>query len=228
MINSVKHVFFDLDHTLWDFDKNSTLAFEMIFEKYNIQINIDSFLSSYRAINMNYWKLYREEKVSQQELRRGRLSDTFARFNKRFSIEIIDQIAMDYISFLPLNNYLIEGTHEILEYLYPKYVLHIITNGFKEVQDKKIISSDLQKYFKTITNSEDAGVKKPNPYIFEYALKAAGALSGSSVMIGDNYEADILGAEALGFQTICFNYHQEKLPVTSCQVSMLKQIKKHL
>ncbi|WP_109299504.1 YjjG family noncanonical pyrimidine nucleotidase [Aquimarina sp. AU474] len=228
MNNVIKHIFFDLDHTLWDFDKNSSLAFEMVFNKFQINREIDSFLEVYQPINMKYWKLYREEKVSKKELRRGRLIDAFTALDTQFSLEIIDQMSEDYISFLPLNNYLIEGAKDLLEYLKPKYEMHIITNGFREVQQNKLSNSEIKEYFKTITNSEEVGVKKPNPIIFEHAMKVSGAETGNSIMIGDNYEADILGAEALGLRTICFNYHNEKLPLRNVQVSQLKNIKKHL
>ena len=228
MNNTIKHVFFDLDHTLWDFDKNSSLAFQMIFKKFDINIEVNDFLKTYQPINMHYWKLYREEKISKLELRRGRLTEAFFKLNKKFSLEIIDAISEDYIDFLPLNNHLIEGTKDLLEYLNPKYSLHIITNGFKEVQNRKLFSSGIQHYFDTITDSEEAGVKKPNPVIFKQAIQKSGAKLSHSLMIGDNYEADILGAESIGLKTICFNYHKETLPSNAIQVSELKQIKQYL
>jgi len=227
-IEKVDHVFFDLDHTLWDFDKNSALAFQLMFKKYKIEILVDHFLSIYQPINLRYWKLYREEQVTKQELRRGRLLDTFAVFNKPLSIEIIDALSDDYISFLPLNNHLIDGARELLDYLVPKYELHIITNGFKEVQNRKLSNANIKHYFKTITDSEQVGVKKPNPTIFIHAIKISGADIDKSIMIGDNYEADILGAEALGIRAICYNYHKEKLPSKLIQVSKLEQIKNYI
>lgn len=228
MNNTIKHIFFDLDHTLWDFDKNSSLAFQMIFKKFDINIDINDFLKIYQPINMHYWKLYREEKVSKLELRRGRLIETFFNLNKKISVETIDTISKDYIDFLPLNNHLIEGTKDLLEYLNPKYNLHIITNGFNEVQHKKLFNSGIQHYFDTVTDSEEAGVKKPNPGIFDKAIQKSGAQLSRSLMIGDNYEADIVGAEAAGLKTICFNYHKEVLPSNTIQVSELKQIKQYL
>ncbi|KAA1245698.1 YjjG family noncanonical pyrimidine nucleotidase [Aquimarina sp. RZ0] len=227
-IEKVDHIFFDLDHTLWDFDKNSSLAFQMLFEKFEIGIPIEEFLKVYQPINMNYWKLYREEQITQTALRRGRLIDAFDVFKVYLPLHIIDSLSKDYISFLPINNYLIDGARELLEYLIPKYQLHIITNGFKEVQDTKLINSRIKNFFKTVTDSEQVGVKKPNPAIFEHALEVSGADAGRSLMIGDNYEADIIGAESLGIKTICFNYHKEKLPDESIQVSELMQIKKYI
>ncbi|AXT52949.1 noncanonical pyrimidine nucleotidase, YjjG family [Aquimarina sp. BL5] len=227
-IEKLDHIFFDLDHTLWDFDKNSALAFQLMFDKFEIQISIDQFLSVYQPINLRYWKLYREEQVTKTELRRGRLIEAFAVFGKQLSLEVIDALSDDYINFLPLNNYLIDGAKELLEYLMPKYKLHIITNGFREVQHTKLTNAKIKHYFKTVTNSEEVGVKKPNPIIFEHALKISGADVDRSLMIGDNYEADIIGAETLGIKTICFNYHQEQLPAKAIQVSALNQIKSYI
>ncbi|MBW1296691.1 YjjG family noncanonical pyrimidine nucleotidase [Aquimarina litoralis] len=227
-LTKIDHIFFDLDHTLWDFDRNSILAFQMMFDKFEIEIDIHQFLKVYQPINLHYWKLYREEKVTKKELRRGRLIEAFAGFDKQFSIETIDALSEDYINFLPLNNYLIEGTLELLNYLQPKYKLHIITNGFREVQNTKLINAKIAQYFTTVTNSEDVGVKKPNPIIFEHAIKISGANIDNSLMIGDNYEADILGAESLGIRAICFNYHKEQIPADKLQVSSLNEIKKYI
>ncbi|MHA7058614.1 YjjG family noncanonical pyrimidine nucleotidase [Aquimarina sp. M1] len=227
-IEKVNHIFFDLDHTLWDFDRNSALAFQLMFDKFEIRIAIDEFLSVYQPINLRYWKLYREEQVSKTELRRGRLIEAFDVLGKQLPLEVIDALSDDYINFLPLNNYLISGAIELLEYLMPKYHMHIITNGFKEVQHTKLSNARINHYFKTVTNSEEVGVKKPNPIIFEHALEVSGADIDRSLMIGDNYEADIMGAEALGIKAICYNYHQEDLPKEVIQVATLNQIKRYI
>ena len=228
MKDKIKHIFFDLDHTLWDFDKNSKLAFELMFKKFEIPLGLEEFLDVYEPINMRFWKLFREEQVSKLDLRRGRLIEAFRYFDLSYSIEVIDQLSEDYIDFLPLNNFLIEGTLEILKYLEPVYELHIITNGFQKVQHKKIVASRIDGYFKTITSSEEVGVKKPNALIFNQALTKAEAVPQESLMIGDNFEADIMGAHNLGIETICFNYHQEDIPANFVQVSSLNDLKKYL
>ena len=155
----IQHVFFDLDHTLWDFDKNSDLAFQKVFVKQNITLSIDSFLTVYKPINFNYWKLFREEKVTKSELRYGRLKNSFDALNYSISDDLIDEIAVNYLEFLPDFNYLFDGTFEILDYLKNKYELHIITNGFEEVQNKKMMSSNIYHYFDKIITSESVGVK---------------------------------------------------------------------
>ena len=205
-LEHIKHVFFDLDHTLWDFDKNSALTFEKIFQIHNINLNINDFLKVYEPLNLNYWKLYREERIDKASLRYGRLKDTFDALSISVDDQLIFQLSEDYITYLTTFNHLFDGTLELLQYLQPKYQLHIITNGFEEAQQKKMDVSNISKYFKTVTNSEQAGVKKPNPIIFDYALKTAVAKPNESIMIGDNYEADILGALQVGFDVIFFNF----------------------
>ena len=190
----VKDIFFDLDHTLWDFDKNSMLAFKRVFKKFKITIEFHAFLKIYEPINVEYWKKYREDKVSKENLRRGRLIDSFNFFDLIYTTEKIDEIADAYIQELPFDNHLFEGAVEILDYLILKYKLHIITNGFEEVQHKKLKNSGIDHYFSTVTTSEEVGVKKPNPKVFLTALNKANSLPAQSVMIGDSLEADILGA----------------------------------
>ena len=222
--NNIKHIFFDLDHTLWDFDKNSNLAFNAIFEKHRIVVEIEKFLEIYTPINNNYWKLYREDRVSKEDLRYGRLKDTFDGLKISVTDSQIDQLAIDYIDHLPHHNHLLEGTVEMLDYLEPVYDLHIITNGFKEVQHKKLHSSGILKYFKTITTSEDVGVKKPHRSIFETALKSASAKVEESIMIGDNLEADFLGAKDFGMQAILYNYYKEDFSPEYHQVMAMKEL----
>ena len=226
--NSIKHVFFDLDHTLWDFDRNSELAFAKLFLKYNIKISLQNFLKIYKPINLSYWKLYQEEKITKQLLRRKRLIETFAKFEKSFSLDWIDNVSQDYIYMLPENNFLMEGAVELLEYLKPNYSLHIITNGFREIQHSKLSGSGIIHYFKTITNSEDAGVKKPNSLIFQHALRISKAIPEESIMIGDSFEADILGAQKMGMKSLFFNYHMIDVDRVTPQISKLTDVKKLL
>ena len=227
-IENIKHVFFDLDHTLWDFDKNSALAFQKIFELHNVEVDITDFRNVYEPINLQYWKLYREERIDKASLRYGRLKDAFYGLNYQVSDELIYKLSVDYIEYLGTFNHLFEGTIDLLNYLYPKYQLHIITNGFEEVQLRKMTSSNITPYFKTITNSEMAGVKKPNPIIFDHALKVANAKPNESIMIGDNYEADILGALNVGYDAILFNYNNQNTENDIKQVKDLLEIKMYL
>jgi len=129
---------------------------------------------------------------------------------------------------LPENTFLIKGAVALLDYLAPRYSLHIITNGFRKVQARKLESSNIRHFFETITDSQAVGVKKPDPRIFEHALQVAKAVRSESLMIGDNFEADILGASKLGLKTICFNYHKATIPNIFTQVDDLIAIKSYL
>jgi len=220
-----KAVFFDLDHTLWDFEKNSALAFEVLLPKHNIAIDPVDFLQLYVPANANYWKLYRDGHITQQQLRYGRLKDVFVALNYDIDDELLNALGEDYIRLLPTNNHLFEGAIELLEYLKPKYSLHIITNGFHEVQALKMKSANIDHYFETVTNSENAGFKKPHPAIFEYALTAANAQKCDSIMIGDCIEADVQGALDCGLDAIYFNEHRLEAHPSITQVNHLLELK---
>lgn len=225
----IKHIFFDLDHTLWDFDKNSNLTFVQLFKEHQIQLKLEDFLVEYVPINFHYWKLYREERVSKEDLRYGRLKDAFDALDYTVEDSLIDQLSEDYIKFLPFNNHLFDGAMELLEYLSFKYELHIITNGFEEVQNLKLQKSGIEKYFNKIITSEAVGVKKPNPKVFKYALELANAIPENSIMIGDNLEADIIGALNCGITSIHFNLENEKFEQKNyISVSNLLEIKQYL
>jgi putative hydrolase of the HAD superfamily len=223
-----QHIFFDLDHTLWDFDKNSALTFKKLFKRHDIPLSLEVFLGVYVPINLNYWKLYREEKIEKEVLRFSRLDDTFKALNLSISSDLIRILSDEYITYLCTFNHLFDGTLEILEYLKPKYKLHIITNGFKEVQQGKLKKSGIATYFKTVTNSEMVGVKKPNRKIFHHALALANADIDTSLMIGDNLEADILGAKNMGMDALCFNYHKTKIPEIIIAINKLSELKQYL
>lgn len=202
---NIRHIFFDLDHTLWDFDKNSEIAFATIFKEVLPDLEVSDFISVYAPINQSCWKLYQNNLISHEELRYKRLRDSFSELQIEVSDALLHTISEDYIKHLPNSNFLFDGCLEVLEYLQQKYQLHIITNGFAEVQDKKLLHSGIHKYFESVTNSEMAGVKKPNPQIFEYALHAANANKDESVMIGDCLDADVNGALNFGMHAIFFN-----------------------
>ncbi|WP_075342578.1 YjjG family noncanonical pyrimidine nucleotidase [Tenacibaculum agarivorans] len=227
-MEKIEHIFFDLDHTLWDFDKNSELSFKQIFKEEDIRLDFTVFLKTYIPINFSYWKLYREEQVTKEELRYGRLKDTFSILKHEISDEMIHRISEHYINYLPNYNYLIDGTIELLDYLKKKYTLHIITNGFKEVQYNKLKASKIMDYFNLIVTSESVGVKKPNPKIYEFALRNVKAKAENCVMIGDNFEADILGARNIGILPIFYNPERIKYDDKVKNVNNLLEIKQFL
>ena len=228
MHTNITDIFFDLDHTLWDFDRNSEMAFDRIFKSKYPEIKCQDFIEKYIPLNQACWKLYQHDKITHQELRYNRLKFSFDALNIIISDEDIDQIANDYIEFLTDNNHLFEGTIEILDYLKSKYKLHIITNGFANVQEKKINNAALGSYFSTITNSELAGVKKPNSIIFDYAINSAKASKENCIMIGDCLDADVNGALNAGLDAIFFNDKKIESPQNIKQINHLLELKKYL
>ena len=228
-MQNIQHVFFDLDHTLWDFEKNSDLTFQKIFKMNDLSVDLHSFLEVYRPLNFKFWKLYREEKVTKSELRYGRLKNTFDAIDFPISDTLIYLIADQYIEHLADFNHLFDGAIEILDYLNQKYTLHIITNGFEEIQTKKMINSKIYHYFEKVITSESVGVKKPNPKVFKHALEIANANIDQAIMIGDSIEADINGALGVGMKAIHCNFDTSLVPNSLfMSVSSLLEIKKFI
>ena len=211
MINTqqLTDVFFDLDHTLWDFEKNSALTFKLIFDQLNHSIDVNDFLKQYVPINHACWKLYRENKISQEELRTLRLTKTFATLNFKINTDQTTEISDLYITHLSTFPHLFEGAHALLKNLKKNFRLHIITNGFEQVQHFKIANSGLKPYFENTFTAEKVGYKKPHPQIFKAAMQSVNTTPKASLMIGDSLEADIEGALHQGMQAIHFNSHNE-------------------
>lgn len=218
-------IFFDLDHTLWDFEKNSGLAFQQVINELYLPFTINEFLTHYVAINNTYWDKYSLNQISQEELRVGRIRDTFSRLKYDSSLEEIIEVGDRYISYLPNYNNLFEGAIELLDYLKPKYKLHIITNGFSAVQEQKLRKSNIYDYFQSITDSELAGVKKPDSKIFEFAMNTANVSVEKAIMIGDNLIADVQGAQNVGMDVIFYNEHFKEVDASIIEVNNLLAIK---
>ena len=203
-----RHLFFDLDRTLWDFDAAAEVAFERIYEQYHLrELGIPSaheFHMVYHPLNEKLWELYRADQITKDELNRTRFLKPLEHYGIH-DVELADHLSEDYVYWSPRIVRLVPGTMELLEYLKPKYHLHLITNGFEEVQHTKLSGSGMEPYFETLTVSDEVGVKKPNPEIFRYALKKAGATPEESLMIGDEMAVDIDGARAAGIDQVFFN-----------------------
>jgi putative hydrolase of the HAD superfamily len=205
---SDKHLFFDLDRTIWDFDKNSISALKQIISEENIDElsnSFSSFHSIYKEENSKLWEAYGKGFISKEELRYGRFKNTLAKFSIH-DTEIVKRFGDAYVEISPLQNQLIPGVEEAIRSLNKiGFPMHIITNGFKEVQFVKLNNCGLSSYFKEVICSEDIGVNKPNPEIFYHAHRKANTLARNSVMIGDDYHADIHGATSSGMKAIFFN-----------------------
>ncbi len=224
----VTDVFFDLDHTLWDFERNSALTFEIILPEHGVTVPLSDFLEVYVPANLRYWKMYREERITKSELRYQRLKSVFDTLDYAVSDEVINSLAHQYIDQLSSHTHLFPNALEVLDYLRPNYRLHIITNGFQEIQEKKLRNSGILSYFAQVIDSEMAGVKKPNPIIFNLALEKAKVRPQSALMIGDSLEADILGAKSAGLHALHFNAHGEEMHQHSPMIRELREIKTYL
>jgi len=201
-------IFFDLDHTLWDFEKNSHEALtELVYKHKLIEkgvSSLDSFISEYFAINELLWEEYRKGAISKESLRYER----FFRTLKKYEIEdlhLAKRFGEDYVSISPYKTHLFPHSVDILNYLNEKYSLHIITNGFEEVQHLKLKNCKLDHYFTEVITSERSGYKKPDERMFHFSLEATGATPQKSLMIGDSLEADIVGAQNVGIDQVYFN-----------------------
>jgi putative hydrolase of the HAD superfamily len=227
-----KHIFFDLDRTLWDFDAAAEVAFERIYEKYDLQSlgipNAHEFHEVYHPLNEHLWELYREDKITKDYLNRTRFVLPLEHYGIH-DTDLADHLSEDYVYWSPRIVRLVHGTMELLDYLKPKYHLHLITNGFQEVQHTKLSLSGLEPYFETLTVSEEVGVKKPNPEIFLYALNKAQAKVEESLMVGDEMAVDIDGARAIGMDTVFLSLKREVV-VGECtyEVHNLLEIKEFL
>jgi putative hydrolase of the HAD superfamily len=224
----MKHLFFDLDHTLWDFNKNSEAALRILFSDLQLERifpSFESFHHHYKAINGEMWYLYGKGKITKAELRIRRFLDTL----KKFEIHdetLAESLASGYVRISPYQKNLFPGTHETLRQLKDDgHVLHIITNGFMEIQDIKLRTSEIRDYFDVVLCSEEVGVQKPHADVFQSALQRAGAKAEESVMIGDNLHTDILGAARVGIKGILFDPHGDHREGThEWQIRALKEI----
>lgn len=227
----IKHIFFDLDHTIWDFDRNAEETLTELYEQYALQkLGINScteFIAVYTANNHQLWSEYHIGKISKETLRSRRFSQTFIQLGIHPD-RIPEQFEDDYVRITPTKTNLFEGSTKVLSYLQQKYDLHIISNGFKESTLMKMDRSALNPYFKNVIISEDVGVNKPNQAIFEHALQKASALKTESIMIGDSLEADIIGAQNFGMKAIFFNPNKKEAPeYVDWQIHHLEELLLH-
>jgi putative hydrolase of the HAD superfamily len=226
--NKYKHIFFDLDHTIWDFDRN---AEETLYELYDIyqldELGLPSaaiFIETYTRNNHQLWAEYHTGKITKDELRATRFKRTFLELGvlpELLPVAFED----DYVKLCPTKTNLFPHAHETLQYLQNKYTLHLISNGFKESSEMKIGNTQIGGYFQHIIISENVGVNKPDKAIFEHALQLAGAKKTESLMIGDSLEADVYGALNFGMDAIYFNpFNAPKPDDILLQVTHLKDL----
>lgn len=219
MGKTYKHIFFDLDHTLWDFERSAEETKRELFEILKLKErgieSYETFREKYIDINLALWALYREDKIGKDDLNFRRFYDTLCLFgiNDR---NLGEAMASGFIDGISSKSYLFPYAIEILEYLHSKYPLHIITNGFDNVQFRKLKISGMDRFFTSVITSEEAGSKKPDAEIFLYSLRKTGALANESLMVGDDLEVDMAGARQIGMDQLYVNHEkkQHNEPVT--------------
>jgi putative hydrolase of the HAD superfamily len=227
-----KHLFFDLDRTLYDFDVNNKETLRQIFANHKISnrsqiVDFEQFFEVYGKINKSLWLQYKKGHISKQLLNKTRFEKTL----DSFGINDLDPevMASEYIAISPQMTNLIPGAIEILDYLFPSYSLHLITNGFSEIQQFKIENSGLEKYFEEVITSEEAGAQKPDEQIFQLAFQKTGAEPHNSLIIGDDPDADILGGINVGMDQVWLKVPGEVSDYTpTYQINNLLELKEIL
>ena len=224
-----KFVFIDLDDTLWDFHANAKSSLQEIYTEKNLGRYFESFeqyFSIYAKRNVELWEEYGKGLISKEELSLERFRHPLIHIGIDDS-PLADQIGREYLELLPTRTALVPYAKDLLDYLAPKYPLTIVSNGFVEVQYKKLKSCRIEHYFSHVVLSEAAQALKPDKRIFEFALQLNGATASDTIMIGDSYEADIRGAQNAGIDQIYFNPNPnqtEKEKPATYQVKNLMEV----
>lgn len=203
-----KHLFFDLDHTLWDYNANAEETLAELFDEFGLQQkgvpSFRAFLHRYHYHNDFCWSAYRNGKIDVEEVRLKRFLYALGDFeiNKK---DIAYQIAELYIDRCPDKINLMPYARKVLETLSARYPLHLITNGFHHVQIRKLNNTNLGQFFSTVITADIAGALKPSKKIFDHALKGVNTSAADTVYIGDHLEADIAGARNAGMDQVYYN-----------------------
>jgi len=228
-----RHLFFDLDHTLWDFDANARATLEQLHIDLRLPEkgihDFDAFYRSYAAHNDKLWARYRKGYIRQEELRIKRMWLTLLDF-KIADEDLSRQLSQLFLQLLPSRTLVFPDTREVLDYLEAKgYGLHLITNGFEDTQLAKLKGCGLDRYFRNVVTSERSGSIKPAPEIFHYALGLAGATVAESLMIGDTMDVDIAGARGVGMDQVHVNYNNSPQAfVPTYTITSLRQLEAFL
>lgn len=209
-----KHLFFDLDHTLWDFETNSKETIRELFSTHRLNETVtndfDLFFEKYSFHNKRLWHRYNHGFIKQEELKWKRMWHALLEF-KLGDEALAKKLSANFLEILPGKKQLFPHAKEILVYLTNKnYKLHLITNGFEQVQWRKLDNAQIGHFFSTVITSESAGSLKPHKEIFDFAISKATCCYEESIMIGDNLDADILGAMNAGMDTIFVNHIKEE------------------
>lgn len=222
-----KHIIFDLDRTLWDFERAASETLADLFNLYlksRCSVSLEHFVTVYKKINESLWDAYRTQQISKDLLRTKRFQITLNEigvYDNLLGIKLGDL----YVSIIANKVYLLPYAIELLEYLQPRYSMSIMTNGFKEVQYPKIKQSGIGHYFSHTFISEEIGFNKPDIRIFEYAIQTLGLIASEILFVGDDWEVDILGASRAGMDQVFFNPVQRKNKVNGLPTYSIVSLK---
>ena len=205
----IRHIFFDLDNTLWDHRKNAYFTLKQIFEQTQIQskfhLDFEDFHREFFTINEHLWAQIRDGEIDKEYLRKHRFYDSFLFFGID-DLELAQYFETHFLDQILAFNFLVEGCVDVLQYLQSQgYRMHILSNGFQEVTHRKVNESGIAHFFETITSADEINIRKPNPKIFQWALDKADANVNESIMIGDDWIADVEGAKSFGMNVIFFD-----------------------
>lgn len=206
------HIFFDLDHTLWDFDANCKLALEELYLHHNLQalnaFDVNQLIYQYKNVNARLWNQHHLGLESKETIRKHRFTHTFQELGVDV-IHIPETLNQEFMDLCPTKGQLIEGTMELLDYLSQKYTLHILTNGFKESQYIKMKCAGIDGYFQHVIIGEECGMAKPQKEIFDFIISKASTHKEACIMIGDDLMVDVHGAKDAGLDHVYFNRYSE-------------------
>lgn len=232
MFKHKKHIFFDLDHTLWDFEANAEESLNEIYEDFSISKlgpSFNDFYQNFSGLNRLLWTQLEQNQISHETIRKFRFQKALNSLNVEIEEEESIRMNLKFLDLLPYKTKLIDGCEETLAALQSNYQLHILSNGYAEVQAKKLENSGIKGYFDHIITNDIAESRKPDVGIFNYALAQAAAQPNESLMIGDSYLADVLGAKNAGWDTIHFqpsDIHTENQ--STLKITKLVQLLDHL
>ena len=224
-MKGVQHIFFDLDHTLWDYDRSSKETLLEIFESLDLKdyaISKQEYLQTFYDVNNQLWHQYNHGEIDREYIKKRRFAEIFERLEVDTSHS--EEASSYFLHHCSTKPYLIEDALTALRYLHERYQLHIITNGFTDSQTNKLVHSGIADFFEVVVTSESTGAKKPSPEIFFHSIEKAKASVSNSTMIGDNPRTDILGAKEIGMSTVLFDPSGSKRSLADVSIQSLMEL----
>jgi putative hydrolase of the HAD superfamily len=223
-LKNIKHIFFDLDHTLWDYDRNAQETLTELYHNLdgNATVSLKKFIKVYYEVNEKLWHKYNRKLIDRDYIKHNRFIEVFNKTG--IDEEYASESSTYFIKTCSRKPHLIQHAKSTLDYLKKKYKLHIITNGFNDVQPQKLASSGIDSYFDVMVTSETSQARKPEPEIFQDALERAKATKSESLMIGDNPKTDIHGARDYGIRTILYDPSGKKRSMADLSIKSLEEL----